>query len=185
MNENGLCICVLQLMVPGTHQDTGKKKSLTTVMIRHVLDKAKDVEEALEIFRSRDMVSSRDSFDYHFLIADKSGRSVVVEYADNEMKVFETDRVTNFLLNDPNGPLQVGRERYDVINGILNYRQGRLEKEEVLEVLKLISQPSGCDTGRSNTRWSAIYDLTDLTVDIYVDHQYDRLYHASVKGGHE
>jgi len=59
--------------------------------------------------------------------------------------------------------------------------QGRLEKEEVLEVLKLISQPSGGTKGRSNTRWSAIYDLTDLSIDIYVDHQYQRPYHVSMK----
>ena len=181
MNEKGLAICVLQLMGCTTHQDTGKKKSITTLAIRNVLDKAGNVEEAIEIFRSRDMVSTREGFDYHFFLADPSGRSAVVEYKDDEMHVIDADRVTNFFLCDPNGILQVGRERYDAIDGILRYREGRLEKEEVLEVLKLVSQPSGGTKGRSNTRWSAIYDLTDLSIDIYVDHQYQRPYHISMK----
>ena len=176
MNKEGLCIAVLQLMAKGVAQDTGKKKSITTFAIRHVLDRASNIDEAVKIFASRDMRTSRDGFDYHFFLADKSGRSVVIEYFRNEMKVFETDRVTNFYLSDPDGELQVGRERYDTINGILNYREGRLEKSEMLDVLKLISQPSGGSKGKSNTRWSVIYDLTDLRAEIYVDHQYERPY---------
>ena len=181
MNEKGLVICVLQLMGCTTRQETGKRKSVTTLAIRNILDRAGNVEEAIEIFRSRDMVSTREGFDYHFFLADPSGRSAVVEYKDNEMHVIDADRVTNFFLCDPDGILQVGRERYDAIDGILRYREGRLEKEEVLEVLKLVSQPSGGTKGRSNTRWSAIYDLTDLSIDIYVDHRYHRPCHVSMK----
>ncbi len=150
-------------------------------MIRNVLDKAGNIEEAIEIFRRRDMVSTRGGFDYHFLLADPSGKSTVVEYKDNEMYVIDADRVTNFFLCDPKGELQVGRERYDTIDSILRYREGRLEKQEVLEVLKLVSQPSGGSKGTSNTRWSAIYNLSDLSIDIYVDHQYQRLYHVSMQ----
>jgi len=181
MNKEGLVITVLQLMAPGVAQDTGRKKTMTTMAIRHALDKAKTVEEAVEVFRSRDMQTSRKDFDYHFFVADKSGKSAVIEYRNNEMIVIETDRATNFYLSDPDGKLQVGRERYNAISGVLDYREGRLEKGEVLEVLKLISQPSGGTKGRSNTRWSVIYDLTDLSAEIYVDHRYDRPYFISLK----
>ena len=181
INKEGLVIAVLQLIHEGVHQNSGKKKTITTVAIRHALDKAKNVEEAIEVFRSRDMQTSRDGFDYHFFVADKSGRSVVIEYVNNEMRIAETDHVTNFYLCDPENELNVGRERYDVMDAVLRYRGGRLSKKEVLEVLKLISQPSGCDTGRSNTRWSVIYDLTDLSAEIYVDHKYDRPYVVSLK----
>ena len=174
MNKEGVVIAVLQLMSKGPHQETGKKKSNTTFMIRHVLDRAHNVNETIEIFASRDMHSMRDGFDYHFFIADKSGRSVVIEYVKNEMNIVETDRVTNFYLSDPTSELRVGKERYDIIDAVLKYRGGRLEMNEVLEVLKLISQPSGCDTGRSNTRWSVVYDLTSLSAEIYTDHCYDR-----------
>lgn len=181
MNEEGLAIAVLQLMAPGVRQDTGKKKSITTLAIRQVLDQAHDVNEAIEVLAGRDMQTARDDFDYHFLVADKSGRSVVVEYFNNEMKVFETDRVTNFYLSNPEGNLQVGRERYEVINSVLNYKGKVLDKSEILKLLQLISQPSGCSTGQSNTRWSVIYDLTDLSAEIYTDHRYDRPYVVSLK----
>ncbi len=182
MNAEGLMIAVLQLMAPGARQDTGRKKTVTTLMMRQVLDRARNVEEAAELFASRDMVSAREGFDYHFFVADRSGKSAVLEYAGNELKVLDADRVTNFYLTDPDGELQVGRERYEVIDAVLNYRGGRLEKEEVLEVLKLVSQPSGCDTGRSNTRWSAVYDLTDLSAEVYTGHRYDRPCRVSLNG---
>lgn len=36
----------------------------------------------------------------HFPLSDASGRSVVVEYVNNEMKVTETQAVTNFYLTE-------------------------------------------------------------------------------------
>lgn len=84
-----------------------------------MLDKAKNVDEALELLSSHDMHSSANSC-YHFQICDASGKSVVVEYVDNEMKVVYPDKnyqcATNFLLTNPDAEFNFGQDRYQIID---------------------------------------------------------------------
>ena len=78
-------------------QDTGKPNLTTTTAIRLFLDRAANVEEALALLGQYDMHSSMGMM-VHFALADRSGRSVVVEYIDDEMVVTDTPAVTNFYL---------------------------------------------------------------------------------------
>lgn len=77
-----------------------------------MLDKAKNVDETLELLSSYDMHSSANSC-YHLQICDASGKSVVVEYVDNEMKVVYPDKnyqyATNFLLTNPDAEFNFGQ----------------------------------------------------------------------------
>lgn len=77
-----------------------------------MLDKAKNVDEALALLSSYDMHSSANSC-YHFQICDASGKSVVVEYVDDEMKVVYPDKnyqcATNFLLTNPDAEFNFGQ----------------------------------------------------------------------------
>ena len=58
----------------------------------------------------------------HFAIADTSGRSVAVEYVNNEMSVVETPIVTNFYLT-PGEKYGIGTEeshrRYEILTEAL------------------------------------------------------------------
>ena len=108
MNEKGLYIANLNndydAVLPNT-SDTTKKYVQTTVAIRYILDRAKDVDEALNWLQDiimcpvyGDMVDENgepDCYDYHFAIADNSGRSVVVEWVSGVMKYVDTKIVTN------------------------------------------------------------------------------------------
>lgn len=98
INEKGLCVADL---VNGdeehTAQDTGKIKLTTNTAIRYLLDRAADVEEALELLRGINM-NSAIGMSHHLSIADAKGRSVVVEYVNGEMLVTDTDTVTNHYL---------------------------------------------------------------------------------------
>ena len=51
-----------------------------------MLDKAANVDEALELLAQYDMHSSAGSC-YHFQLADAQGNSAVAEYIDNEFEV--------------------------------------------------------------------------------------------------
>ena len=100
MNEAGLVIA--DLMAGDneeTHQKTDKPDLTTTTAIRLLLDRAANVDEAIELLKQYDMNSSIGAA-HHFAIADKSGKSVVVEYVNGEMLVAETNIVTNHYLAD-------------------------------------------------------------------------------------
>ena len=100
MNEKGLVIADLMAGDDEeTHQKTDKPDLTTTTAIRLLLDRAANVDEAIELLKQYDMNSSIGSA-HHFAIADKSGKSVVVEYVNGEMLVAETNIVTNHYLAD-------------------------------------------------------------------------------------
>ena len=100
MNEKGLVIADLMAGDDEeTHQKTDKPDLTTTTAIRLLLDRAANVDEAIELLKQYDMNSSIGAA-HHFAIADKSGKSVVVEYVNGEMLVTETNIVTNHYLAD-------------------------------------------------------------------------------------
>lgn len=100
MNTEGLYISILQLDKESTNQtDPNKKDVTTTVAVRYILDNAASVEEALEILEGFNMHNVFKTA-YHYAIADNTGKSVVVEYINNEMKVTDAKVVTNHYLTD-------------------------------------------------------------------------------------
>ena len=122
MNEKGLCVSVNMIQDGATiHQDTGKPDITTTTAIRLMLDKASDVEEALNLLRSYDLHASMN-YMIHFAIADSEGGSVAVEYINNEMIVTETPILTNFYLAEGEkhgiGPEQ-SQTRFEILEKTL------------------------------------------------------------------
>lgn len=65
VNEKGLAVAVLRIGDEPTNQDTGRTDITTTTAIRLMLDKAANVDEALELLAQYDMHSSAGSC-YHF-----------------------------------------------------------------------------------------------------------------------
>lgn len=84
-----------KLLLPERSTVTGKPNLTTTTAIRLLLNQAADVDEALELLNQYDMHASMGMM-VHFALADASGRSVAVEYVDNQMIVIETPVLTNF-----------------------------------------------------------------------------------------
>ena len=94
-----------------------------------MLDKCATVDEAIALLEQYDMHSSANSC-YHFQIADASGRTVVVEYIDDELSVLEADdattagaavegrtymAATNFLLTPGDYDFGGGQDRYEIV----------------------------------------------------------------------
>ncbi len=179
INEKGFFISVLQLRNVETHQETGKKKITTSAAIRAALDTAETVQDAVGIFASYDMQTARPGNDFHFFIADAKGDSAVIEYFQGQMNVIKTDHVTNFFLSKGARRKGGGKSRYNVIDAALDYREGNLEKSDIMDILRLISQPSG-KKGQSNTLWSAVYDLTAGELELVIDHRYGDVRHYSL-----
>ena len=103
MNVKGLIVADLVVGGNGdteeTHQHTGKTPVTTTMALRMMLDKCKNVDETIELLKEYDMNSDIGA-NHHYVIADANGKSVVVEYVNNEMIVTDTKVVTNFYIGD-------------------------------------------------------------------------------------
>lgn len=180
VNEKGLAIGVLQLQAPATAQDNGKPDVGTTLAIRAMLDNCKDVDEAISFLESVDMYAAAQGC-YHFQIADANGKSVVVSYVNNEMVVTEeTDgfiAATNFYLHDvPFEYEKQGLDRYEILKNELTVKKSVLSAEEGMNLLNAarITGTDPDEKGRVySTQWSAIYDLTNPSLSLCADMNYD------------
>ena len=159
MNEEGLVVSVNMIQDSSTiNQDTGKPDITTTTAIRLLLNQAANVDEALELLNQYDMHASMGMM-VHFALADVSGRSVAVEYVDNQMIVTETPVLTNFYLAEGEKQgigTQQSHERFEIL-------MGRLEKSETMEVPDMRDALDSVSKDNfeefSSTEWSAVFNL--------------------------
>ena len=180
INEMGLAVGVLQLQAPPTNQQTDKVDIGTTLAIRYLLDKAASVSEAVELLASVDMHASANGC-YHLQIVDAFGSSVVVSYVNNEMVVTEKEgnyqAATNFYLHDvPFEYEKQGEDRYEKLIETLSKKNGVLTAEEGMDLLCYVSMegtPPDEEGRVYSTQWSSIYDLTNPTLILCADRDYD------------
>ena len=183
VNEKGLAVGVLQLQAPVTAQDSDKPDVGTTVAIRAMLDKCATVDEAVEFLKTVDMYAAAKGC-FHFQIADSKGKSVVVSYVDNEMVVTEKKdgilAATNFYLHDvPFEYEKQGMDRYEILIDTLTENKGILTAEEGMNLLNKarITGTDPDEKGRVySTQWSSIYDLTNPSLTLCADMDYETCY---------
>lgn len=188
VNEKGLAVGVLQLQAPATAQDTGKTDVGTTLAIRAMLDKCATTDEAIELLRGFDMFAAAKGC-YHFQIADASGKSVVVSYVENEMVITEKENgfiaATNFYLHDvPFEYEKQGLDRYEILEKTLTEKKSVLTAQEGMELLEAV-RIKGTDPDEKgrvySTQWSSIYDLTNPSLSLCSDMNYEDVYTYSAK----
>ena len=164
MNEKGLTVAIMQVPKTNLPYDPNKITLNTTAIIRLLLDKTATVDEAVAAFRKYNIYFSRDIY-CHYLIADRSGKSVIVEYWDGEIHIVEENIAANFIANNglninEGGQITQGT-RYAKVKSTLEASGGILSMTEAASLL--------CDVGvRRNDgsnmlQWSVIYNLTALT----------------------
>lgn len=193
MNEKGLIVADLMAGdKEETHQKTDKPDLTTTTAIRLLLDRAANVDEAIELLKQYDMNSSIGAA-HHFSIADKSGKSVVVEYVNGEMLVTETNIVTNhYLADSPKKGVgsEQSHQRFDWLSqfgpdfilgksGDGQYRWGSgFPFQEVRALLASVAQSQYPRTDGDNdvTLWSIYYDPGHQRADFYFREDFDNGY---------
>ena len=180
MNEKGLAVSVNMIQDSATiYQDTGKPGLTTTTAIRLLLDKAATVDEAIDLLGQYDMHASM-GYMMHLAIADNTGRSVVVEYIDNEMMVVETPVVTNFYLaeGEKNGVgTAQSHERYDILMDTIASHD-TMTAEEVQDALNSVSKDNFNEF--ESTEWSIVFDQRAGTVRYYHRENYEESYTFSI-----
>lgn len=177
MNEKGLCIADLMAGDDETtHQNTEKPDLTTTAAVRLILDHAATVDEALELLKQYDM-NSAISKAHHYIIADASGKSVAVEYIDNEMIVTETDILTNHYLAQQKRGIgsEQSHQRFDILSDRKQAADGKMDTAQLCESMQAVSQGSMGDDYEI-TQWTILYDLKERSQKFYWAEQYDHSY---------
>lgn len=176
MNEAGLAVSVNMIQdSTNISQNTGKPGITTTTAIRLLLDKAASVDEALELLGQYDLYASM-GYMVHFAIADCFGRSVAVEYINNEAVMIETPVLTNFYLapGEKNGiGTQQSHQRFEILTDLLS--QNRFLAE--IGVRDALSSVSKGNFGEfESTEWSIIMNLTNKTARYFHRENYENSY---------
>ena len=176
MNEAGLAGSVNMIQDRSTiEQDTDKPDITTTTAIRLLLDHAGSVDEALELLEQYDLHGSMGMM-IHFAIADSAGRSVAVEYVNQEMAVTETPVLTNFYLAEGEKQgigTQQSHERYDILLDQLE-ETPRMGMEDVRDALDSVSKDNFGEF--ESTEWSIVMNLSDGEARYYHRENYSQNY---------
>ena len=177
MNEKGLCVAVLMIEDrPGFDQNTGKPDLTTTSAVRLLLDRAATVDEALALLEQYDLHASAGMM-VHFAIADASGRSVAIEYVNNEISAVETPIVTNFYLT-PGEKYGVGTEeshrRYEILTKALADHPS-MTAEDMRDAMDSVSKHN-FDSVFASTEWSIVFDQTSGEARYYHRENFENSY---------
>lgn len=181
MNEKGLAVSVNMIQDSAAiNQNTGKTGLTTTTAVRMLLNKVADVDEAVKLLDDYDMHGSMGMM-IHFAIADASGKSVVVEYINNQMHVTDTPVVTNFYLSEGEkygiGTSQ-SHERYEILTNLISQNK-QMSKEDVCDALDRVSKDNFDDY--ASTEWSIVMDQENKELTYYHREDYTKGYSIQIE----
>ncbi|MDR0840037.1 MAG: linear amide C-N hydrolase [Christensenellaceae bacterium] len=174
MNEKGVAIALLAVPEASLENDEEKITLNTTTAIRLVLDKAASVDEAVALLRQHNIYFS-GGINCHFLIADASGKSVLVEYYDGQLQTITTEEnyqiASNFIAY--NG-VNIGEgfdefERYDKVKAAIEINGWLSEAQS----LKLLAEVGVRDGNTDKLQWSVLYNLTTENGEIFAHRNAD------------
>lgn len=154
MNEHGLTVAALTAPCRLAHQTESIHTLFPSELVRHLLNTAADVDEALRI--AEDSTIRFNGMCTHFLFADTTGRSVIVEYIDGDVVVTESrdpwQVTTNFLVAEWQ-PVGADAPCWRYIRAFehLQALNGELSSAEAMTILEDVDAGSG---------WSAVYNPT-------------------------
>ena len=92
MNEFGVAKSFLLLSNKSKYQSNSELVDITTsIIIRGILDTCINVEEVIKFFNKFNLHNTIEGVSFHFMVTDTKGDSAVIEYINNEMKLFICD----------------------------------------------------------------------------------------------
>jgi len=171
MNEHGLVIGMAAVS-PGNMQPDESKENIGSIgVIRQILDHARTVEEAVAIMSNYN-IDFGGGPPIHYLIADATGKSVLVEYYNGEMRILENEEpwhlATNFLRSSVDDPKEGGCWRYNTIQAQLTETDGQIDAGAAMGLL--------ADVAQNNTQWSVVYQMSSGTVNVVMGQEYKNMH---------
>ena len=171
MNEHGLAIGMAAVPPGDMRPDPNKETVDSLRVIREMLDHASNVDEAVAILQSYN-IDFGGGPPLHYLIADSSGSSVLVEFYQGEMVVIPNKtpwhQATNFLRASAGESAEGRCWRYDKISQRLTEAEGQLTVQDAMALLADVSQ--------EGTQWSVVYGMSTGDVNVTMGREYDTLH---------
>lgn len=174
MNEHGLTIGMAAVDELRSEVLPGRPAIGSVSVMRQVLDHARTVDEAIEVFGKYNI-----DFDggpgLHYIVAEASGKSAVVEFVGGQLRVIPAeDRwqvMENFYLSEESD--RSGYHRYSTAAARLAGAGGALTPGESMALLGTVAQ--------RHTQWSAVYDPGDLSVRLATGKRYERVHEFELR----
>lgn len=171
MNEEGLIVSMLSVNSGSEYPYSPDKQSVGDFnIIRIILDKCKNVKEAVAMFNKYNLVQT-SILPLHYLIADQN-ESCIIEFFNGEVHIKNNDNVnylTNFLIQDKIEFAKQSRycDRYQLLDRELRNRQMALNLQEsklMLDKLSVFQRNLDVPT----TLWSIVFNPNILEMHIKI-----------------
>ena len=175
VNEYGLAVATLTDTAAIYPEQNDKVTLFDMTLPRLLLSKARSVEEAIHYTQRYNLFY--DVAPLHFMVADASGHSAVIEFVAGKMVVTKIQNkyqvVTNFTLYGNPTKTGFGKERYDNMQNTLEEQGGIISEEDALELLKRNVIPG-------DEQWSAVYNLTKKTLSVTFSGENEHVHHFKI-----
>jgi len=185
INEKGLTVSVnmINCIIPVHQHDEGKVNLTISTINRYLLDTAATVDEAIEKLKGVNVHNGL----IHFIITDATGKSVVVEYKQDEegntqMFVIETNAVTNAYLADDD---DLKSNNYDVLTKDIRYdilrdRLAKKPQQTVKDARNTLRAGN-----QDHTAWSIVYDKMNKEATYFIENDFSVGYRIRLNAGKE
>ena len=169
MNEHGLVVGMAAVPESETPNDPDKEMIDSLSIIREMLDHARDADEAIAIMENYNITWSGGP-SLHYLIADASGRAVLVEFQSGQMIVIPNEAPFHLATNHlrVTASADGGCHRYATLDERLTETEGRLAPQEAVDLLE--------DVAQGGTQWSIVYGFSTGTVYVVMGQEYDTVH---------
>lgn len=169
MNEKGLAVGFASVPTADLPAPMAGRPTVDSArIIRLLLDRAASVDEAVALMRTYN-VEHEPGPQVHYLIADRVGRSVVVEYGGGRLNVVEDHVLTNFTMTGSTLEQRMDDTRYRTLAENLS------SKADGLALLESVAQ--------AHTRWSIVYDLDVGTARIVAGQKWSKVHAVGINPG--
>jgi len=174
MNERGLTVGMAAIPEALAPFSEGKTTIGEIQVIRLLLDYAEDVDEALTLLKEYNVEMTTPPI--HYMIADRSGVSVVVEYLRGEMHVIREETpyqvMTNYIIQGAQTGPDAPCWRYRAVHRGLEGSNGAVSAGEAMNLLSEASQ--------SSTIWSIVYEASTGEMHVAMGRGYERVHKFSL-----
>ena len=175
INEKGLAVSIAGVKQTTVVSESGRERVFISFLVRKILDGAKNIDEAVTVVEDYiPFLLDGNSLAGHLFLVDSSGKSVILEYLDNNWKIIYGDMswqvLTNKLVyNTQDADLRNKCWRYRNISESLEDAGGRIDWKAGMNILR--------DVQQKGTTWSAVYSPTTKDIYFSVYQQWDTIYH--------
>jgi hypothetical protein len=176
MNQHGVAVADMSVQGVKPSYDASRPNILHSTAMRLIIDYAKNVDEALEILDQYNVHFVAETC--HLLIADASGKSVVVEFIDGKLQVTPAGESWQVCTNDQifgatEKQCDERCQRYRTASDQLANASDSTGVGEIMGVMQAVSKEDW-------TMWSSVYDLTSGDYRFAYRRHYDKPYNDSL-----